>query len=61
MVALLLTTTISCSTALALISRVSKVVGLSNQQKTEIVQVIRQYVPTCPVKIVPDERPKPSP
>ena len=58
MVALLLTTTISCSDALAVINRVTRVVGLSSQQKTEIIQVIRQYVPTCPLRVVPDERSK---
>lgn len=60
MVALLLTTTISCSDALTIINRVGKVVGLSNQQRIEIIQVIRQSIPSCPLKIVPDERPKPS-
>lgn len=60
MVALLLTTTISCSDALAIISRAIKVVGLTNQQKLEIIQVIRQSVPTCPLIVVPDERPKSS-
>jgi hypothetical protein len=60
MVALLLTTTISCSDALSIINRVGKVVGLSNQQRIEIIQVIRQSIPSCPLKIVPDERPKSS-
>lgn len=58
MVALLLTTTISCSNALAIINRITNVVGLSNQQKLEIMQVIREYVPTCPLKVVPNDRPK---
>ena len=60
MVALLLTTTISCSQALAIIHRVTKVVGLSNQQRIEIIQVIKEHIPTCPFAVVPDERPKPS-
>jgi len=60
MVALLLTTTISCSQALTIISRVTKVVGLTSQQRIEIIQVIREHVPTCPFTVVPDERSKPS-
>jgi hypothetical protein len=60
MVALLLTTTISCSDALVIINRVANVVGLSAQQRLEIVQVVRQSVPTCPLKIISDERPKSS-
>ena len=60
MVALLLTTTISCSEALAIIGRVTRVVGLTTQQRIEIIQVIREHVPTCPITIVPDERPKSS-
>ena len=55
MVALLFATTISCSDALAIINRVTKVVGLSNHQKTEIIQVIRESIPFCPVKIIPNE------
>ena len=60
MVALLLTTTISCSQALAIINRVTKVVDLTTQQRIEIIQVIREHVPTCPFTVVPDERSKPS-
>lgn len=54
MVALLLTTTISCSQALAIIHRVTKVVGLTVQQRIEIIQVIRDHIPTCPVEIKKD-------
>ena len=60
MVALLLTTTISCSNALAIIHRATKSVGLSNQQRIEIIQVLKEHIPTCPFTVVPDERPKPS-
>lgn len=51
MVALLLTTTISCSQAMSLIHRITKVVGLTEIQKTEIIQEIRKAIPFCPVKI----------
>lgn len=60
MVALFLTTTISCSDALGILNRISQVIGLSNQQKIEIIQVIRQSIPTCPLIIKPNERPKSS-
>jgi len=60
MVALLLTTTISCSDALAIINRVSRVASLTGQQRAEIIQVIREHVPICPFAVVPDERSKPS-
>lgn len=60
MVALLLTTTISCSKALATINRVTKVVGLTPRQKIEIIQVIKEHIPTCPITVTSDERSKPS-
>ena len=60
MVALLLTTTISCSDALKVLSRITNVVGLTKQQKIELIQTVQQSIPTCPLKVVPNERPKPS-
>ena len=54
MVALLLTTTISCSDALNIIQRITKVVGLTQLQKTEIVQEIRKSIPFCPVIVKKD-------
>lgn len=60
MVALLLTTTISCSDAVKIISRLTNVIGLSLQQRAELIQTVRQSVPTCPFKIVPDDKPKPN-
>ena len=60
MVALFLTTTISCSNAFAMVQRITKAVGLNNQQRIEIIQVLKEYVPTCPITVVPNERPKPS-
>ena len=58
MVALLLTTTISCSDAISIISKVTKVVGLTSQQRIEIIQEIRKTVPICPFTVKPDERSK---
>lgn len=60
MIALLATTIISCSDAVRIINRISNVIGLSYQQKIELIQVINQHIPTCPIKIVPDERPESS-
>ena len=58
MVELLATTIISCSEAFRIVNRIGNVIGLSYHQKIEVIQVISQHVPTCPLKIVPDERPK---
>lgn len=60
MVALFATTILSCSEAFRIVNRIGNVVGLSYQQKIEVVQVISQHIPSCPIKIIPDERPKPS-
>ena len=54
MVALFLTTTISCSDALNIIHRITNVVGLTQQQKTEIVQEVRKSIPFCPVIVKKD-------
>jgi hypothetical protein len=51
MVVLLLTTTISCSDAFALLQRISKNVILNEQQKTEIISELRQTIPFCPIKV----------
>jgi len=60
MVELFATTIISCSDALRITNRLSNVVGLTYKQKIELIQVINQHIPSCPLKIVPDERPKSS-
>ena len=60
MVELLATTVISCSDAFRIINRIGNVIGLSYHQKIEVIQVVSQHVPSCPLKIVPDERPKSS-
>ena len=51
MVALFLTTTISCSDAVSIINRLTKVVGLTAPQRIEIIQTIQKSIPTCPVII----------
>jgi hypothetical protein len=56
MVALFLTTTISCSDAINIIQRLTRVVGLTQLQKTEIVQEIRKTIPFCPVIVKKDAK-----
>jgi len=52
MVVFLTTTIISCSDALSVIQRISRVVGLTELQKTEIIYEIRKVIPSCPIKVV---------
>jgi hypothetical protein len=57
MVVLLATTTISCAQAIGIIQRLTNVVGLTEKQKTEIIQEIRKTIPFCPIKVIKnDER-----
>jgi hypothetical protein len=58
MVALFLATTISCSDAISIINRITNVVGLTNQQRIEIIQTVQKSIPSCPLIIKPNERPK---
>lgn len=55
MVVLLSTTIITCSQAINVIQRLKKVVGLTESQKTEIIQEVRKTIPYCPIKIVEDD------
>ena len=58
MVGLYFATIISCSDAIGIANRLQKVVGLSYHQKVEVIQVLRQYIPTCPIKIETDGKRK---
>jgi hypothetical protein len=51
MVALFLTTTISCKSAAGLLQKISKNIMLTEQQKVEIAVEIRHITPSCPIKI----------
>jgi hypothetical protein len=51
---------ITCSQAFGLVNRISNVVGLTPQQKVEVVNEIRKVIPSCPVTIQKDA-PKQSP
>jgi hypothetical protein len=55
MVALFLTTTILCSDAVSIINRLTKVVGLTSQQRIEIISTIQKSIPSCPLIIKPNE------
>lgn len=58
MVELFAVTIISCSDAIRITNRLANAIGLSYQQKIELLEVISHSVPTCPIKIISDERPK---
>ena len=58
MVELFATTIISCRDAVEIVNRLSKVVGLSYQQKIELVQTLREYIPTCPIILKKYEGPR---
>ncbi len=45
---------ITCSQAMSIIHRITNIVGLTEVQKTEIVQEIRKVIPFCPVTILKD-------
>ena len=53
-VMVLLSTILTCSQAFSLVSRITNVVGLTPQQKIEVVNEIRKVVPSCPVTIQKD-------
>ena len=53
---LLLTAIVTCSQALNLFQRITKVVGLTELQKTEIIVEIRKTIPFCPVTIRKDAK-----
>jgi hypothetical protein len=53
---LLLTASITCTQALNLLQRLTKVVGLTELQKTEIIVEIRKTIPFCPVTIRKDAK-----
>ena len=54
MVALFLTTTITCSQAVSILNKIRNHSYLPDYIKTELIQTIRETIPTCPVKIKKD-------
>jgi hypothetical protein len=51
MEALLLTTVLTCNQLLTIINRLSIVIGLTYSQKIELIRVLTDSVPSCPVII----------
>jgi hypothetical protein len=58
MLVLFAATIISCPDVIRITNRIANIIGLSYQQKIELLEVISHSVPTCPIKIISDERPK---
>ena len=58
MIALLSTTIISCSDVFAIVNRLSNVIGLSYQQKVEVIKTLKEYVPSCPILIKSNDKSK---
>ena len=51
---------ITCSQAFGLVNRISNVVGLTPQQRLDVIQEVRKVIPSCPVTIqkdVPNQSP----
>ena len=45
---------ITCSQAFGLVNRISNVVGLTPQQRLDVIHEIRKVIPSCPVNIQKD-------
>lgn len=58
MESIFLTTIISCSQAMGALNRLTSVVGLTEQQKNEIIVELRKIIPSCPITIKKDEHRK---
>ena len=54
MVALFLTTIISCKQAFGIIQRIQSNNMLNETAKTELIEMIRDTIPSCPVTIKKD-------
>lgn len=55
MIPLIVSTIITCSDAFSMINRISSSIGLTNQQRIDIIVEIRKLIPTCPITIKKDE------
>jgi len=54
MVALFLTTVITCSQALSVIQKIKNNGALPQYLKNELIETIRETIPTCPVIVKKD-------
>lgn len=55
MVPLIAATIITCSDAAGIINKIVSSIGLTNQQKIEVISELRKLIPTCPVTVKKDE------
>lgn len=51
MIELFAVTVISCSDAMSIVLRLTRVIGLSYHQKVEVIHVLQKYIPSCPIII----------
>lgn len=51
MESILLTTVLTCNQLVSIVNRLSIVIGLSYTQKIELIRVLTDSVPSCPVII----------
>lgn len=58
MIGLLATTIISCNDALGIVSRLSRSAGLSYHQRVEVIQVLQEHIPSCPIILKEDGKSK---
>ena len=54
MIALFLTTTITCSQAFSIIQKIKSNGTIPEYLKTELIETIRETIPTCPVIVKKD-------
>lgn len=52
MIVLLSTTIITCSQAIQIVNRLQQVIGLTYNQKVEIVKEVTKLIPSCPIRIM---------
>lgn len=55
MESLLLTIVLTCNQLVSIVNRLSAAIGLSHSQKIELIRVLTDYVPSCPV-IIPKNK-----
>ena len=60
MIPLFAASIITCNQALGIINRLTKVAGLSITQRTEILKVVKEHVPNCPITIQSDSNSLPK-
>jgi len=51
MVSVFLTTFLNCSQVFAILTKLQSIMGLTHQQKIEIINELKKVVPSCPIII----------